>query len=129
MGARTWVGPPREATPGLLALWLFFFFNDPATTEISTLSLHDALLICMIISEKQQEANRKNAQHSSGPKTPEGHDAHPEDGLQRRRTRKHRWHRDTSDHRRPALRPHQRDGDDDRHHAATGHLPIGDSNV
>ena len=26
----------------------------------------------MIISEKQQEANRKNAQHSSGPKTPEG---------------------------------------------------------
>jgi hypothetical protein len=26
----------------------------------------------MLISEKQQEANRKNAQHSSGPKTPEG---------------------------------------------------------
>src|SRR5262249_62408326 len=24
----------------------FFFFNDPATTEISTLSLHDALPIC-----------------------------------------------------------------------------------
>ena len=26
---------------------LFFFFTEPATTEISTLSLHDALPICM----------------------------------------------------------------------------------
>src|SRR5947208_13635747 len=26
--------------------YLFFFFNDPATTEIYTLSLHDALPIC-----------------------------------------------------------------------------------
>ena len=25
---------------------MFFFFNDPATTEIYTLSLHDALPIC-----------------------------------------------------------------------------------
>src|ERR1039457_6712427 len=31
----------------LMALaWLFFFFNDTATTEIYTLSLHDALPIC-----------------------------------------------------------------------------------
>src|SRR5436190_7420311 len=29
----------------LLALFLFFFFNDTATTEIYTLSLHDALPI------------------------------------------------------------------------------------
>src|SRR2546430_11911726 len=27
------------------ALWIFFFFNDTATTEIYTLSLHDALPI------------------------------------------------------------------------------------
>src|SRR5690349_22090211 len=27
-------------------MYLFFFFNDPATTEIYTLSLHDALPIC-----------------------------------------------------------------------------------
>src|SRR5438093_6472553 len=27
---------------------LFFFFNDPATTEIYTLSLHDALPICFV---------------------------------------------------------------------------------
>src|SRR5690242_21096171 len=29
---------------------LFFFFNDPATTEIYTLSLHDALPICLGLS-------------------------------------------------------------------------------
>src|SRR2546426_4760379 len=29
-----------------LSLFLFFFFNDTATTEIYTLSLHDALPIC-----------------------------------------------------------------------------------
>src|SRR5688572_32349872 len=29
-----------------LYLFLFFFFNDPPTTEIYTLSLHDALPIC-----------------------------------------------------------------------------------
>src|ERR1035437_10766676 len=34
--------PPRTS------LFLFFFFNDTATTEIYTLSLHDALPICML---------------------------------------------------------------------------------
>src|SRR5204863_4942720 len=28
-----------------MSIFLFFFFNDPATTEIYTLSLHDALPI------------------------------------------------------------------------------------
>src|SRR5437870_10275794 len=28
-----------------ISLFIFFFFNDPATTEIYTLSLHDALPI------------------------------------------------------------------------------------
>src|SRR2546426_8640497 len=28
---------------------MFFFFNDTATTEIYTLSLHDALPICLLI--------------------------------------------------------------------------------
>ena len=32
-----------------------FFFNDTATTEIYTLSLHDALPICLPISETQIE--------------------------------------------------------------------------
>src|SRR5258707_5265951 len=30
----------------ILAIYFFFFFNDTATTEIYTLSLHDALPIC-----------------------------------------------------------------------------------
>src|SRR5690349_23134089 len=30
-----------------LLLFFFFFFNDTATTEIYTLSLHDALPICL----------------------------------------------------------------------------------
>src|SRR3989442_10431221 len=34
------------ATIRPLATYLFFFFNDTATTEIYTLSLHDALPIC-----------------------------------------------------------------------------------
>src|SRR5438477_898017 len=34
------------------SLFLFFFFNDPATTEIYTLSLHDALPISAIDLEK-----------------------------------------------------------------------------
>src|SRR3712207_8915497 len=31
----------------LIVLYVFFFFNDTATTEIYTLSLHDALPICL----------------------------------------------------------------------------------
>src|ERR1039457_3065769 len=31
--------------PDLISYWTFFFFNDTATTEIYTLSLHDALPI------------------------------------------------------------------------------------
>src|SRR2546426_2930829 len=31
-----------------LSLFFFFFFNDTATTEIYTLSLHDALPICTL---------------------------------------------------------------------------------
>src|SRR2546430_13811726 len=39
MFARSCHPPPRPR--------LFFFFNDTATTEIYTLSLHDALPICL----------------------------------------------------------------------------------
>src|ERR1039457_4303361 len=44
----------------LLACFFFFFFNDTATTEIYTLSLHDALPICVFAriqggSERQSE--------------------------------------------------------------------------
>src|SRR5258707_12619546 len=36
----------------LFLLFLFFFFNDTATTEIYTLSLHDALPICVVPEEE-----------------------------------------------------------------------------
>src|SRR3712207_7194336 len=32
----------------------YFFFNDTATTEIYTLSLHDALPICFVVSQHQR---------------------------------------------------------------------------
>src|SRR5439155_21652358 len=35
----------------LLIYILFFFFNDPATTEIYTLSLHDALPIFFVLQQ------------------------------------------------------------------------------
>src|SRR2546430_17413854 len=35
----------------LLFCFFFFFFNDTATTEIYTLSLHDALPICVCLAE------------------------------------------------------------------------------
>src|SRR5438876_11296621 len=38
--------------------FFFFFFNDTATTEIYTLSLHDALPIC--------DEERENAQEQAG---------------------------------------------------------------
>src|SRR5689334_25024847 len=37
----------------LSLLFIFFFFNDTATTEIYTLSLHDALPISMMLSDGQ----------------------------------------------------------------------------
>src|SRR5258708_35027246 len=44
----------------LLSSILFFFFNDTATTEIYTLSLHDALPICMVDAgfENQKELTK-----------------------------------------------------------------------
>src|SRR2546430_14953454 len=36
---------------------LFFFFNDTATTEIYTLSLHDALPICLDVVVRRHRAN------------------------------------------------------------------------
>src|SRR5205085_12672776 len=36
----------------LLSFFLFFFFNDTATTEIYTLSLHDALPISLLASRR-----------------------------------------------------------------------------
>src|SRR2546426_12339633 len=55
---------PRQATCSLL-----FFFNDTATTEIYTLSLHDALPICPPCPRNQCKALRSSVlahRHGSG---------------------------------------------------------------
>src|SRR5256885_6030915 len=39
----------------VLYIFFFFFFNDTATTEIYTLSLHDALPISAVMSPKIQD--------------------------------------------------------------------------
>src|SRR5256885_8528849 len=42
-----------------LVLLCFFFFNDTATTEIYTLSLHDALPICRAVAVAQHEVGQR----------------------------------------------------------------------
>src|SRR3712207_7842422 len=44
-------------------MYIFFFFNDTATTEIYTLSLHDALPICVAPSLGETRAAAHVAQH------------------------------------------------------------------
>ena len=41
-----------ETRSRVICLLYFFFFNDTATTEIYTLSLHDALPICFVVVRK-----------------------------------------------------------------------------
>src|SRR5258708_30013870 len=50
----------------LLVKYFFFFFNDTATTEIYTLSLHDALPICLAVGEVE-EGDAGNACSSAEP--------------------------------------------------------------
>src|SRR2546429_854591 len=50
-----------------LSTYYFFFFNDTATTEIYTLSLHDALPICA--RRRRARGERAAAPSSSGPST------------------------------------------------------------
>src|SRR2546422_9485232 len=72
------------ALPLLSLFSFFFFFNDTATTEIYTLSLHDALPI----SGHVGRASEGQRAHHHG-----GHDGNPEPRQERgaRGTRRH-WH-------------------------------------
>src|SRR5258707_3385923 len=47
-------------------LIFFFFFNDTATTEIYTLSLHDALPICRSMKRRSSSSSRRPAAWASG---------------------------------------------------------------
>src|SRR3712207_7222792 len=47
--------------------WYFFFFNDTATTEIYTLSLHDALPICPRRAARRASLSRRPASRATPP--------------------------------------------------------------
>src|SRR5260370_32824828 len=49
--------------------WLLFFFNDTATTEIYTLSLHDALPICHEPRRSRRPCRRAARAAAAGPAT------------------------------------------------------------
>src|SRR5260370_42433779 len=60
-----------------LLLFIFFFFNDTATTEIYTLSLHDALPICRYpqvggSQTRAEEVRRSCRARCEGPGVPAG---------------------------------------------------------
>src|SRR2546430_8659607 len=48
-------------------MFFFFFFNDTATTEIYTLSLHDALPIFIVAVEQLQEAGLRSGRPFHAP--------------------------------------------------------------
>src|SRR2546429_5855955 len=56
--------------------YFFFFFNDTATTEIYTLSLHDALPICLAAAARRRcrAGDRGVSRSAAGPRA---HRAHP----------------------------------------------------
>src|SRR2546430_5879330 len=64
----------------------FFFFNDTATTEIYTLSLHDALPISM---RKTTCSSLRDANRFSMPGISATHGAHPVDQKFRKRSEEH----------------------------------------
>src|SRR3712207_8596196 len=54
---------------------LVFFFNDPATTEIYTLSLHDALPICRLrrpVHPRRRRSRRRHSRNVSGERSQAG---------------------------------------------------------
>src|SRR5258707_7008869 len=60
--------------PGRIRL---FFFNDTATTEIYTLSLHDALPISFEHSDKESSAHERKASEEDDEQDQVRHDGHP----------------------------------------------------
>src|SRR4051812_50179929 len=65
----------RHYTPMSPRLWCIFFFNDTATTEIYTLSLHDALPICAFELERirRVEIARERVAVRAGARTEQLH--------------------------------------------------------
>src|SRR2546426_10229172 len=78
------------STPFPLYSLFFFFFNDTATTEIYTLSLHDALPICATSRRSASSPRRRRGSRSRrrapASSTP---DASPARRLPHRRSEEH----------------------------------------
>src|SRR5262249_61262667 len=71
---------------------LRFFFNDTATTEISTLSLHDALPICLDEQRASHRGRRDPVRQGEGRRARGAHH-HPIDGPgDQRRSRRSEEH-------------------------------------
>src|SRR5436309_11365446 len=68
-----------------LFLFFYFFFNDTATTEIYTLSLHDALPICVASLIRPPRGACRTRQLSAS--SPRRRPARGEDALDRKSTR------------------------------------------
>src|SRR2546429_8734760 len=66
----------------VLILFFFFFFNDTATTEIYTLSLHDALPIS---SARRCAVGGTRGPRADAPSAPKRASARPSGGISRRR--------------------------------------------
>src|SRR5258708_12789838 len=82
----------------MLHYFLFFFFNDTATTEIYTLSLHDALPI-----SRSRELRRRSLRNPTGavaPPPPDGepHSTHPIESPVERRSEEHTSELQSPDH-------------------------------
>src|SRR3984885_16324137 len=65
------------------AFYLFFFFNDTATTEIYTLSLHDALPI------SRTASSRSRRQYATAPRTARGASGRSEEHTSELQSRPH----------------------------------------
>src|SRR5438105_7371004 len=76
----------------LFSICLFFFFNDTATTEIYTLSLHDALPICRgssTWSAPLARARTKQGHVHAAAEVP--HQLHRQDRKSTRLNSSHEW--------------------------------------
>src|SRR5206468_8829763 len=72
----------------MLLIFFLFFFNDPATTEIYTLSLHDALPISQSQPQGDAEHPHSRAARSAQSRSPVAR-LRPQDGRTPRRSEEH----------------------------------------
>src|SRR3712207_8061670 len=77
--------------------YFFFFFNDTATTEIYTLSLHDALPICPRPSSRPARRGGSSRERRVPPRPPRPRRARPRRTPSRSRRRRSRSEEHTSE--------------------------------